>query len=128
MKNSPNVSVKNNIIFGLLFFFLFLIVGVYPLKTGGSVKIWSIILSIVFLLVTIAKPNLFTFLNKAWIQFGFIIGKIVSPIIMALIFFFVITPTGMVLRLLRKDSINEKNKLSYWKNRDYKIQNMKKQF
>jgi large-conductance mechanosensitive channel len=82
----------------------------------------------VFLLVTIAKPNLFTFLNKAWIQFGFIIGKIVSPIIMALIFFFVITPTGMVLRLLRKDSINEKNKLSYWKNRDYKIQNMKKQF
>jgi hypothetical protein len=128
MKNSANVSVKNNIIFGLLFFFLFLIVGVYPLKTGGSVKIWSIILSIVFLLVTIAKPNLFTFLNKAWIQFGFIIGKIVSPIIMALIFFFVITPTGMVLRLLRKDSINEKNKLSYWKNRDYKIQNMKKQF
>jgi hypothetical protein len=128
MKNSANVSAKNNIIFGLLFFFLFLIIGIYPLKTGGSVKIWSIILSIVLLLVTIAKPNLFTFLNKAWIQFGFIIGKIVSPIIMALIFFFVVTPTGITLRLLRKDSINEKNKISYWKNRDYKIQNMKKQF
>jgi energy-coupling factor transporter transmembrane protein EcfT len=128
MKNSTNINVKNNIVFGLLFFSLFFIVGVYPLKTGGSVKIWSIILSILFLLVTIIKPNLFTFLNKAWIQFGFIIGKIVSPIIMALIFFFVMTPTGIILRLLRKDSINDKTKASYWKIRTYKIQSMKKQF
>jgi len=87
MKSFININKKNNIIFGLIFFVLFLIIGFYPLKSDGNIRIWSIILSLVFLIITIIRPNLFLFLNRLWIQFGFLIGKIISPIIMGFVFF-----------------------------------------
>ena len=124
-----NIKLKDNITFGILFLIFFLIVGIYPLKSGGVIRIWSVVLSLVFLIVTIIRPNLFTFLNKLWIQFGFLLGKIISPLVMGLVFFFVVTPIGILIRILKKDVMGlKKGASSYWINREDKVQSMKKQF
>jgi hypothetical protein len=129
MKSFINIDKKNNIIFGLTFFVLFLIIGLYPLKSDGIFRIWSIILSLVFLIITIIRPNLFVFLNRLWVQFGLLIGKIISPIIMGFVFFFVVTPIGLLVRILRKDVMGlKRGESSYWINRKDKVQSMKKQF
>jgi hypothetical protein len=129
MKNLVNIKPKDNITFGILFFIFFLIIGLYPLKSGGVIRIWSIILSLIFLIITIIKPNLFTYLNLLWIKFGMLLGKIISPIVMALVFFFVVTPIGILVRVLKKDVMGLKRGApSYWINREDKIQSMKKQF
>ena len=129
MKNSINIKNKDNITFGILFFIFFLIIGAYPLKTGGAIRVWSVVLSLVFLFITIIRPNLFTFLNKFWIKFGILLGKIISPIVMGLVFFFVVTPIGVLVRVLKKDVMGlKRGASSYWINRENKIQTMKKQF
>ncbi len=129
MKKLNKISKKNNITFGILFFILFLIISLYPLKSGGFIRIWSVVLSSVFLIITIIKPNLFTFLNKLWIQFGILLGKIISPIVMGLVFFFVVTPIGILMKILKKDIMGlKRRKSSYWINREDKLQSMKKQF
>ncbi|NBV39966.1 MAG: hypothetical protein EBR80_02070 [Proteobacteria bacterium] len=129
MKNLVNIKPKDNITFGILFFIFFLIIGLYPLKSGGVIRIWSIILSLIFLIITITKPNLFTYLNRLWIKFGMLLGKIISPIVMGLVFFFVVTPIGILVRVLKKDVMGLKRGApSYWINREDKIQSMKKQF
>ena len=128
-KKIINISHNNNITFGILFFILFLIIGIYPIKSSGTVRIWSIIFSLVFLIITIIRPNLFTFLNKLWIKLGILLGKIITPIVMGLIFFFVVTPTGIIVRILKKDVMGLKRGAStYWINRKHKVQSMKKQF
>ena len=129
MESSINIKRKNNITFGILFFIFFLIVGLYPLISNEPIRIWSIIVSLVFLTVTIIKPNLFTFLNKLWIKFGILLGKIISPIVMGLVFFFVVTPIGIFVKILKKDVMGlKREQSSYWITREDKIQSMKKQF
>jgi hypothetical protein len=129
MKKLDNTSKKNNITFGILFFVFFLIIGLYPLKSDGVLRIWSLVLSLVFLIITVIKPNLFTFLNTLWLKFGILLGKIISPIVMGLVFFFVVTPIGILIRILKKDVMGlKKRKSTYWINREDKIQSMKKQF
>ena len=129
MKKLNKVSKKNNITFGILFFVLFLIIGLYPLKSVGVIRIWSITLSLLFLIITIIKPNLFTYLNRLWIKFGILLGKIISPIVMGLVFFFVVTPIGILVRILKKDVMGlKRGASSYWINRENKLQSMKKQF
>ena len=128
MINKKNIK-KNNIIFGIVLFFLFLIIGFYPLKSGNSIRIWSVLLSLVFLIITLVRPNLLAIFNKFWIQFGNLLGKIISPIIMALVFFFVVTPTGILIRVLKKDVMGLKSHTnSYWIDRKDKEQNFRKQF
>jgi hypothetical protein len=129
MKNLINIKRKDNITFGILFFILFLIIGLYPLKSEGLIRIWSVVLSLVFLIITIIRPNLFTFINKLWIQFGILLGKIISPIVMGLVFFFVVTPIGILVRIFKKDIMGLKRGANtYWINREDKVQSMKKQF
>jgi len=129
MKNLINIKRKDNITFGILFFILFLIIGLYPLKSGGTTRIWSLVLSSAFLIITIIRPNLLTFLNRLWIQFGILLGKIISPLVMGLVFFFVVTPIGILIRMLKKDVMGLKRGApSYWINREDKAQSMKKQF
>jgi hypothetical protein len=129
IKKLSNIKRKDNITFGILFFIFFLIIGLYPLKSGAIVRIWSLILSLVFLIITILAPNLFTFLNRMWIRFGILIGKLISPIVMGLVFFFLVTPIGICFRILKKDVMGLKRRPStYWINRKDKLQSMKKQF
>ena len=128
-KKEIKINKKNNITFGILFFIFFLIIGLYPLKSIGVIRIWSVILSLVFLIITIIRPNLFTFLNRSWIQFGIFLGKIISPIVMGLVFFFVVTPIGILVKILKKDVMGlKRGASSYWINREDKLQSMKKQF
>ena len=129
MKNLINIKRKDNITFGILFFVFFLIIGLYPLKSDGAIRIWSVLFSLVFLIITIIRPNLLTFLNKLWIKFGILLGRIISPIVMGLVFFFVVTPTGVLVRILKKDVMGlKRGASSYWINREDKLQSMKKQF
>jgi len=129
MKNSIKIKSKDNITFGILFFIFFLIIGLYPLKSDEAIRVWSVVLSLVLLIITIIKPNLFTFLNKFWIKFGILLGKIISPIVMGLVFFFVVTPIGILVRVLKKDVMGlKRGASSYWINRKDKVQTMKKQF
>ena len=129
MKKLNKISKKNNITFGILFFIFFIIIGFYPLISVGVIRIWSVVLSLVFLIITIIRPNLFSFLNRLWIQFGIFLGKIISPIVMGLVFFFVVTPTGVLVRILKKDVMGlKRGATSYWINREDKLQSMKKQF
>jgi hypothetical protein len=129
MKKPDKTNKKNNIFFGILFFIFFLIIGLYPLISNGPIRIWSVILSLVFLIITIIRPNLFTYLNRLWIKFGILLGKIISPIVMGLVFFFVVTPIGILVRVLKKDIMSlKRGASSYWINRVHKLQSMKKQF
>ena len=131
MKKNFSISKNNNIIFGIVFFIFFLILGFHSVIVGEKkdIKIWSFILSLVFLVTTIIKPNLFTFPNRIWVQFGTLLGKIISPIVMGLVFFSVLTPIGILVRILNKDIMGlKRTKNSYWIKREYKVQSMKKQF
>ena len=129
MKNLFNIKRKNNITFGILFFIFFLILGLYPLISSKPIRVWSVALSLVFLIITIIRPNLFTFLNKLWIKFGVLLGKIISPIVMGLVFFFVVTPIGIFVKILKKDVMGlKRGASSYWITREDKLQSMKKQF
>ena len=135
MKKNFSISKNNNITFGILFFIFFLIIGLYPAIAGErtDIKVWSIFLSLLFLIITIIKPNLFTFPNRLWIQFGILLGKIISPIIMFLVFFLIVTPTGNLIRIFGKDAMllkktSNNNVNSYWINRVDKFQSMREQF
>ena len=127
--NVIKITKKNNTAFGILFFIFFLVIGFYPLISNDPIRIWSIVLSLVFLITTIIKPNLFTSLNKLWIQFGILLGKIISPIVMGLVFFFVVTPIGILVKIFKKDVMGlKRGASSYWIARKDKVQSMKKQF
>ena len=129
MKTLINIKNKDNVIYGILFFIFFFIFGFYPLIYSGVIRIWSIILSFLFLIVTIFRPNFFTFLNKLWIKFGILLGKIITPIVMGFVFFFVVTPIGILVRIFKKDVMGlKRGTSSYWINREDKLQSMKKQF
>ena len=124
IKNGSNKS------FGIVFFIFFLIVGLYPLINVEGPRIWSIVLSVIFLVLGLNNSQILTPLNILWFKFGMLLGKVVSPIIMGLVFFLVVTPTGIIMRLLNKDLLNlKKNKTnSYWINRPKTKSEMKNQF
>ena len=128
MDNEKNHSSNKS--FGIVFFILFIIIGFYPLLNDGYLRIWSIVVSIIFLILGLINAKILTPLNKVWFKFGIILGKIVSPIIMLLIFFLVVTPTGIIMRLLGKDLLNLKlnKKKSYWIERVGPKSKMKNQF
>ena len=102
MKKVP-FKISSNRSFGLVFFALFLIISLWPLINDAEIRIWSLIISIIFLLLGLFNSKILTPLNKFWFKFGIILGKIVSPFVMGVVFFLVITPTSIFLRLLGKD-------------------------
>tara|TARA_Y100000816_G_scaffold259823_1_gene215648 strand:+ start:323 stop:706 length:384 start_codon:yes stop_codon:yes gene_type:complete len=124
------IKIGSNRSFGIVFFVVFLIIATYPLLNDGSIKIWSIIISFIFLILGLVNSKILTPLNKIWFKFGLLIGKIVSPFIMSLIFFLVVTPTGLFMRLLNKDLLNLKynNDKSYWIKKSGPKSQMKNQF
>ena len=93
-------------------------------------RIWSLVISIIFFFLGILNSKLLTPLNKLWMKFGLLLGKIVSPVVMTIIFFGVVTPTGLIMRIFGKDilKLNKNNNDSYWENRDNSNNNMNNQF
>tara|TARA_Y100000768_G_C23414380_1_gene423268 strand:- start:88 stop:468 length:381 start_codon:yes stop_codon:yes gene_type:complete len=124
------IKVSSNRSFGIVFFVVFLIVALWPLKNNLDIRIWSLIISFIFLILGIFNSKLLSPLNKIWFKFGILLGRIISPIVMGIIFFIVVTPTAIILKIFRKDvlSLKKSNSNSYWKKKaDYKT-SMKNQF
>ena len=122
-------KIPSNKSFGIVFFVFFFAVGLYPLINSEELRFWSLILSFVFLILGLINSSILTPLNLLWSKFGMLLGKYISPIIMAIIFFCVVTPTGLIMKILRKDLLNlkKKDKKSYWIERKSKSE-MKNQF
>ena len=123
-----NISSNRN--FGLVFFAVFLLIAIWPLKDEESIRIWAIIASSIFLALGIFNSKLLTPLNLVWTKFGEYIGRILAPIVMGIIYFFVLTPIGLLMRLIGKDLLKIKfsKDNSYWIKREKNITSMKKQF
>ena len=127
MKKTANISSNKS--YGIVFCLFFLIVAFYPLLNDGEYRLWAIIISLFFLILGLTNSSILTPFNILWYKFGFFIGKIVSPIIMALVFFGVVTPTGLIMRLFNKDllKLKKRSTKSYWIERKTKSK-MKNQF
>ena len=123
-------KIGSNRSFGIVFFVVFLTISLWPLLSGNEVRIWSLIVSIIFLILGFTNSRILTPLNKLWFKFGIFLGKIVSPIIMGIIFFLVVTPIGIMMRILGKDVLNLKynNNKSYWIKKTGPKSKMKNQF
>ena len=124
------IKVGSNKSFGIVFFVFFLIIGLYPLINEGNIRIWSIVISIIFLILGLINSQILTPLNILWFKFGILLGRFVSPIVMGLVFFLVVTPTGLIMKLFNKDLLKlRKNKnSSYWIKRPETKSQMKNQF
>ena len=125
-----DIKISSNRSFGIVFFIVFLLIALYPLTYSQDIRIWSVIISIIFLVLGLFNSKILTPLNKLWFKFGIFLGKIISPIIMGIIFFLVVTPIGLLMRLLGKDLINLKynNNKSYWIENKGPKSKMKNQF
>ena len=117
--------------FGVVFSCVFLIIALYPLINSESLRIWALVVSIIFFLLAFLAPKILVLPNKLWFKFGLLIGSIVAPIVMAFVYFVTVLPTGLIMRLLGKDLLKQKldkNAKSYWVKRDEPIGSMKNQF
>ena len=121
---------ENNKGFGILFFIVFLVIGLWPLLNYSSIRIWALIIALLFLVLGVLNFQILTPLKKGWIKFGELLGKIISPIVMGFIFFLIITPIGLFMRLIGKDLLNLKynNDKTYWTKRSKNINTMRRQF
>ena len=128
MKSENNQSSNRS--FGIVFFIVFLIIATYPLLNDNSIRLWSLIIGVIFLILGIINSKVLTPFNILWIKFGFLLGKIVSPIVMGFVFFGVVTPISIIMKLLRKDLLNLKRnkKETYWLKKEKIKSNMKNQF
>jgi hypothetical protein len=125
-----DIKISSNRSFGIVFFIVFLLIAIYPLVNQGEIRVWSILISLLFLILGIINSKILTPLNKVWFKFGIFLGKIISPIIMGVIFFLVVTPIAFLMRMLKKDLLNLKyNKNStYWIKKNEPKSKMKNQF
>ena len=124
------VKIGSNRSFGIVFFIVFLIIAIWPVFYDGSLRIWSILISLIFLILGALNSKILTPLNIIWFKFGIILGNIISPRVMGIVFFLVVTPIGLLLKLFGKDVLSlKKNKLStYWKEKSKYDSSMKNQF
>ena len=124
------IKIGSNRSFGIVFFIVFLLISTYPLLNDNNIRIWSLILSVIFLILGLINSSILTPLNKVWFKFGIFLGKIVSPLVMGIIFFLVVTPIGILMRILNKDILNLKynNKSTYWIEKTGPKSKMKNQF
>ena len=124
------VKLGTNRNFGIVFFVVFLLISLYPLINSQDIRLWSLLISFIFLTLGLANSIILSPLNKLWFSFGILLGKIISPIIMGIIFFLVVTPIGIFMRVLGKDILNLKynNDKTYWIKKDGPKSKMKNQF
>ena len=124
------INKSSNRSFGIVFFIVFLLIAIYPLLKNDELRTWSIIISLIFLILGILDSKLLSPLNRIWFKFGILLGKIISPLIMGIIFFIVVTPTAIIMKILGKDILNLKynNKKTYWIEKNDVKSKMKNQF
>ena len=124
------IKIGSNRSFGIVFFILFLLIALYPTINSEGIRMWSIFVSLIFLVLGLLDSKILTPLNKIWFKFGMLLGRIISPLIMGIIFFLVVTPIGLIMRILGKDLVNLKynNNKTYWIEKTGPKSKMKNQF
>jgi len=127
---NKNIKVSSNKSFGIVFFIVFLIVSIYPVFNSGDVRVWSLIISLIFLILGLLNSIILSPLNKIWFKFGILLGSIASPVVMSIIFFGVVTPTAIVMKMFNKNllSLKKNNKKTYWVEKSLIKSKMKNQF
>ena len=127
---NKEIKIGSNKNFGIVFFGVFLLISLYPKINDEDIRIWSLVISLIFLILSLSNSNLLSPLNRLWFKFGLFLGKIVSPFIMGVIFFLVVTPTGILMKIFRKDLLNLKfnTNNSYWIEKKGPKSKMKNQF
>lgn len=131
MDQKSKTKISSNRSFGLVFFFVLIIIGLWPLKSNEDIRIYFVLTSIVFLILGLINSRLLNPLNKLWFKFGNFIGAFMAPIVMGIIFFFVVTPTGLIMKMFGKKMMDkkfDKNKKSYWINCNKQESSMRNQF
>ena len=128
--NSNNIKISSNRNFGVVFFIFFLIVSIFPLFKDENIRIWAVVVSIIFLFLGLLNSSVLSPLNKIWFKFGILLGSFVSPIVMGIVFFAIVTPTSLIMKVLGKNLLNLKknNKKTYWIERSKIKSKMKNQF
>ena len=123
-------NLPSNRNFGIVFFTVFLIISFWPLLNNGNIKVWSVILAIFFLILGLLNSRILTPLNKVWYKFGILLGSVVSPIVMGIVFFAVVTPTSLLMKIFGKNllGLKKNNKRSYWIERSQIKSKMNNQF
>ena len=124
------IKVSSNKSFGIVFSIFFLLISVYLLLNNDPNYYWSLFVSFIFLVLGLMNSKILSPLNLLWFKFGILLGKIVSPVVMGIIFFLVVTPISIILKIFGKDVLNLKfnNNKTYWIVKDGPKINMKKQF
>ena len=127
---SKNIKISSNRSFGIVFFIFFFIISLFPLLKGGNIIIWALIASIVFLILGLLNSSILYPLNKIWSKFGILLGNVISPIVMGIVFFGVVTPTSLLMKMFGKNLLvlKKKNQKSYWIERPQIKSSMKNQF
>ena len=125
-----NIKISSNRSFGIVFFVVFLLISIYPIINDQDIRVWSLIISLIFLILGIINSNILTPLNKVWFKFGILLGSFISPIVMGVVFFLVVTPISLLMKLFGKDVLNLKrnNSKSYWIEKTGPKSRMKDQF
>ena len=121
---------NSNKSFGVLFFIVFLLIALWPLVKGDSLRIWSLLIAVIFLVLGLLNSKILNPFKRIWIKFGEILGKVIAPLVLSIVYFIVITPIGLLLRIFGKDLLGIKflEKKSYWIKRDKDLGSMKNQF
>jgi len=127
---TKNIKIGSNRSFGIVFFVVFFLIGLWPLLNGNEVRIWAVSISLVFLILGILNSKILSPLNKIWYKFGIFLGNFIAPIVMGFIYFLVVTPTGILVRVFKKDLLNLKKsrERTYWIEKNDKNNTMKNQF
>ena len=125
-----NIKLPSNRNFGIVFFIVFLIIALWPILKQNEIRIWSLIISFIFFVLGLINSKLLAPLNKLWFKFGILLGNIIAPIVMSIVFFLVVTPTGLIMRFFRKDILKLKKNSNdtYWINKDNTNSSMRNQF
>ena len=125
-----DIKIGSNRSFGIVFFIVFFLISIYPLVNSESIRIWSLIVSLIFLTLGAINSKLLSPLNNVWFKFGLLLGRIISPILMGIIFFLVVTPIALLMRILKKDLLNLKftKNNTYWIEKSGPKSKMKNQF
>tara|TARA_B100001057_G_scaffold5984_1_gene5466 strand:+ start:309 stop:698 length:390 start_codon:yes stop_codon:yes gene_type:complete len=128
--NQNDVKIGSNKSFGIVFFIVFLLISLHPLINQENIRIWALIISLIFLILGLLNSKILNPFNKLWFKFGIILGRIISPLVMGIIFFFVVTPIALLMKLLKKDILNLKfnKKDTYWIEKSEPKSKMKNQF
>ena len=106
-----NIKIGSNRSFGIVFFVVFILIGFYPILKDGNLNIISILIGLIFLILGLLNSRFLTPLNKIWFKFGLLLGQIISPIVMGIIFFLIVTPIAFIMRVLGKDVLRLKKKM-----------------